>query len=160
MSAEAPTFSPDGSRALRAIFWGGLIAGTLDITAAFINSALHGRSPVWVLQSIASGLLGPKSYQGGFATAALGMALHFLIATVACTLFYAASRKLSFLTKHFIVSGLLYGVPVYAFMNLVVLPLAFPNRTAPALSVVVTQLLILVFCIGLPISVIVHHYSK
>jgi hypothetical protein len=113
-----------------------------------------------VLQLISSGLLGPKSYQGGFATAALGLGLHFLIATVACACYYAVSRKISWLTQHFIVCGLLYGVPVYAFMNLVVLPLAFPSRPAPPLSVVVTQLLILMFCIGLPISVTVHHYSK
>lgn len=160
MSAEAPTLTKEGSRAWRAILWGGLIAGTLDITAAFINSALHGRSPLWVLQLISSGLLGPKSYQGGFATAALGMGIHFLIATVACACYYAASRKISILSQHFIVCGLLYGVPVYAFMNLVVLPLAFPSRPAPPLSVVVTQLLILMFCIGLPISVTVRHYSK
>ena len=160
MTAEAPTLSMEGSTAFRAILWGSLIAGTLDITAAFINSALRGRSPLWVLQYIASGLLGANSYQGGFVTAALGLGVHFLIATVACVLYYAASRKISLLTQHYIVCGLLYGVPVYAFMNLVVVRLAFPGRPAPPLSVVITQLLILMICIGLPISAIVHHYSK
>ena len=160
MSADAPTLSIEGSNAVRAIFWGGLIAGTLDITAAFINSALNGRRPQWVLQYIASGLLGPNSYQGGVLTAALGLGIHFLIATVACACYYAVSRKFSLLTQHYIVCGLLYGVPVYAFMNLVVVRLAFPGRPAPPLSAVITQLLILVFCIGLPISVVVHHYSK
>ena len=160
MSGETPTLSMEGSTALRAILWGGLIAGALDITAAFINSALHGRSPLWVLQSIASGLLGANSYKGGFVTAALGLGIHFLIATVACVLYYVASRKISFLTQHFIVCGLLYGIPVYGFMNLIVLRLAFPGRPAPPVSAVITQLLILMFCIGLPISAAVHHYSK
>jgi hypothetical protein len=69
---------------MRAILWGGLMTGILDITAAFINSGLRGRSPQWVLQSIASGVLGSDSYKGGFRTAALGAAFHFLIAVVAC----------------------------------------------------------------------------
>jgi hypothetical protein len=121
---------------------------------------LRGSSPLRVLHYIASGLLGQKAYEGGLATYALGLALHFLIATTACACYYAVSRKVSFLTEHYIISGLLYGVPVYAFMNLIVIKLAFPGRPAAPLSVVITQMLILVFCIGLPISVIVHHYSK
>jgi len=34
-----------------------------------------------ILQSVAAGLLGDASFEGGAATAALGLALHFLIAT-------------------------------------------------------------------------------
>lgn len=148
------------SKALRAILWGGLITGILDITAAFINNALRGRSPLWVLQSIASGLLGADSFKGGFWTACLGAGLHFLIAFVACAFYYAASRKVAFLAQQFILSGLLYGVAVYAFMNLVVLPLAFPFKISYPPGALITGLLIHMFCVGLPISVTVHHYSK
>ena len=63
---------------------GGVTTGVLDISAAFVDSGLNGRSPMFVLQSIASGLLGPESYKGGLKSAALGLALHFLIAFVAC----------------------------------------------------------------------------
>lgn len=46
------------------IFWGGLIAGTLDIVAACVLAWLRGgTSPVRVLQFIASGLLGAASFQ-------------------------------------------------------------------------------------------------
>jgi hypothetical protein len=55
MVAVSQTFPSEKPKAFRAIFWRGLIAGVLDITAAFVNSGLRGRSPVWVLQSVAGG---------------------------------------------------------------------------------------------------------
>ncbi len=70
------------SRALQAITFGGLIAGTLDLTSAFIVTALRGGSHVRMLQSIASGLLGADSFTGGAATAALGVLVHFTIAFI------------------------------------------------------------------------------
>lgn len=147
-------------KAYRAILLGGSIAGTLDITAAFVNSGLRGRSPMWVLQSIAGGLLGADSFKGGFRTAVLGGALHFLIAFVACAVYCLASRKLEFLTQRFIVFGLLYGVAVYAFMYLVVLRVAFHGKISYTPAAVVTGLLIHMLCVGLPISVVIHRYSK
>ena len=51
------------------IFWGGLIAGTLDICAAFLTAWLRaGVSPIGVLQFVASGALGPAAFQGGIKT--------------------------------------------------------------------------------------------
>jgi hypothetical protein len=43
------------------------------------------------MQSIASGLLGAASYTDGAKTAILGVALHFLIATVATAVFHVAA---------------------------------------------------------------------
>jgi len=160
MSADYKAVSFYELKAYSAILWGGLVAGTLDITAAFINSGLRGRSPMWVLQSIAAGLLGPDSFKGGSRTAAYGGILHFVIAFVACAVFYLASRKLQFLTQHFIVFGLLYGVAVYAFMYLVVLRLAFGSRLTFTPAAVVTGLLIHIVCVGLPISIVIHRYSR
>ena len=82
MSAISAEFLPDKSRASRAIVLGGVAAGVLDISAAFINAGLQqGRSPMFVLQSVASGLLGSESYKGGLGSAALGTAVHFSIAS-------------------------------------------------------------------------------
>ncbi len=149
-------------KAFQVILWGGLIAGALDLTAAFVSSWLRaGVGPVRVMQSIASGLLGASSYTGGAQTAVLGVALHFLIATVATAVFYVAARRLKFLLEHAIIAGLLYGVAVYLFMNFVVLPLsAVPQRGAPPLSGRIIGLFIIMFCVGLPISVIVHRFSR
>jgi hypothetical protein len=113
------------------------------------------------MQSIASGLLGAESYTGGAKTAVLGVSLHFLIATVATAVFYFASRTLTFLVEHAITAGLIYGVAVYLFMNFVVLPLsAVPQRAAPPLSGRIIGLLIIMFCIGLPIAAIVRWFSR
>jgi len=46
-------------------------------------------------------------------------------------------------------------------MNLVVLPLsAVTFKTSHALANVVTSVLILMFCVGLPIALVVRRYSK
>ena len=143
------------------IFWGGLIAGTFDIIAACTTAWFRGgTTPIQVLQFIASGILGRESFSGGAKTALLGLALHFLIAIVATALFYFASRKWFFLIEQPVVAGLLYGVLVYAFMNFVVIPLsAVGQRPATALGRV-TGLLIIMFCVGLPIAVIVRRFAR
>jgi hypothetical protein len=160
MRAATIAASAEKPSAFRAIFLGGLIAGVLDLAAAFVNSGLRGRSPIWVLQSIASGLLGPDSYKGGFATASLGLSLHFLIATVATAVYYGASRKLKVLVRRAIVCGLVYGVAVYLFMNLIVLRLAFPLRVSNSTAAVITGLIIHMLCVGLPIALVVRRYSR
>jgi hypothetical protein len=146
------------SSALSAIVWGGLTAGVLDITAAFVTWAPKGVSPTRILQGIAKGALGPGAYQGGLKTAALGLAFHFLIAFTATTVFYLASRKIAFLIRQPITSGVLYGIAVYLFMYFVVMPLASikPALTPSAITIAV---LTHIFCVGLPISLTVRRYS-
>ena len=52
---------------------GGLVAGTLDITYACVFWALRaGTPPQRIFQSVAKGVLGPSTFKGGAATAALG----------------------------------------------------------------------------------------
>jgi hypothetical protein len=159
MATSSPTISPARSQASRSILWGWLAAGVLDLTAAFVNSGLRGRSPLFVLHTIASGLLGAEAFNGGLPTAALGVAIHFLIAFVATVVYYAASRKLPVLIRHAVICGLLYGVAVYAFMNLVVLRIAFSGRITYTLSSVVTGMLILMLFVGLPIALAIRRYS-
>lgn len=146
----------------KTIFWGGLIAGTLDISGACIVSWLRASvPPERVLQSVASGLLGAAAYTGGTKTAVLGLLLHFFIATVWTIVFYLASRKLRFLIAQPIVWGLVYGIVVYAFMNFVVIPMSrFPQRGTPTLTGRLIGLTIIMFCIGLPIALIVRRFSR
>lgn len=152
--------SPKEWKPYRIILLAGLIAGVLDIMAAVVTTLLRGRPPVRMLQSIASGVLGLNSYNGGLKTAALGLGLHFMIATGWAAIFFLASRKLTFLVQQPIVSGLLYGIAVYCLMNLVVLPLsAFPHKMAFPLSGVIIGVTILMLFVGLPIALIVRRYS-
>ena len=143
------------------IFLGGLIAGTLDLTAACVYSWIRASvSPIRVFQFIASGVLGTESFTGGAKSAVFGVVLHFLIATVATTIFYFASRAWFFLIEHPIVSGLLYGIPVYVVMNFVVLPLSQVAQRPQPMSSRLINLVILMFCIGLPIALIVRRYAR
>jgi hypothetical protein len=146
------------SKASRALLWAGLTAGALDITAACVTNFLRARmSPVRVLQSVASGLLGPGAFEGGLPVAALGLVLHFVIAFGAAAVYVAASRKLRFLVEHPIMCGLLYGAAVYAFMNSVVVPLSAVPFQIPYNWV---GLIVHLFCIGLPIGLITSKLSK
>lgn len=161
MMETSAAFSVEKSQGYRAILTGGLLAGVLDIVAACVNSGLRGVTPIRVLQSIAAGLLGADAYKGGTATAALGLVLHFFIATVAAAVFYAASRKLKWMTERAIPSGLAYGVAVYLFMSQIVVPLsAAPFKVSRTPGSVATSLAIHMLFVGLPISLAVRRYSK
>src|SRR5215471_20354762 len=132
----------------------GLIAGTLDISDALIFSYLHGATPIRVFQYIASGLIGLKSFQLGWMSVVLGVGVHYFIALTWTAVFYSASRKFTILIRRPVVSGSLYGVAVYLFMNLIALPLSgVPHATRPVtLASRVNGVLALMFCIGLTIS--------
>lgn len=160
MSASPASTSAQKPKAFQVIAAAGLIMGAMDITAAFVTAyALRGISPVRVLQSVASGLLGASAFQGGARTAALGLALHFLIATTAAAVYYAASRKLALLTRHAVISGIAYGIAVYLFMNLVVLPLSAAQPRYTALSIAI-GLTVHMLCVGLPVSLVVQRFSN
>jgi len=62
---------------LPAIFWGSVACGVLDITAALVVYGFFGIKPLRLLQGIASGLLGRRAFDGGLATALLGLVCHF-----------------------------------------------------------------------------------
>ena len=147
------------SQALRTIVLAWLIVGVLDITSAFVIATLKGTGSIRMLQGIASGLLGPRSFDGGLATAGLGLAIHFFIALVVVSVFYVASRKINFLTRQPFLSGLVYGIAVYLFMYWIVIRLVFPNAH-PSLSRDVTAVIIHITLIGLPTALVIGHFSK
>jgi hypothetical protein len=146
--------------AFAAIFWGGLACGVFDITQAFVGWGLEGARPFRILQGIAVGLLGPKSFQGGWPTAVLGGACHFLIAFSAAAIYYAASRGLRFMTSHAVISGLLYGEIVFFVMNYVVIPLSRTHRRPwTDWAFAITGLIGHPLLVGLPIALAVRHFA-
>jgi hypothetical protein len=161
-SASAASTASASSNAFLAIFWGGLACGILDITQACVAWGIQNHlSPVRIFQSVASGLLGPKSFQGGAQTAALGLFLHFLIAFIWAVIYYVASRQIGFLTARPVIAGLLYGEFVWVMMNCVVVPLSaihrWPPRTDPA-SIITGPILHTVL-VGLPIALAVSRWA-
>ena len=141
------------ARAFDTIVLGGLTAGVLDIADAFIVTMINGGTPMRVLHAIASGVLGRAAYDGGWPAGALGLALHFFIAVAAATVFYLASLKLAVLLRRPIVSGLIFGLCVWAVMYHVVLPITFGRPYAmPSVPNVLNQLGIHAVGVGLPIA--------
>ena len=138
------------------IFVAGSVSGVLDITDAFVFFGLHGIQPAKILQGIASGLLGVRSFRYGAPTVVLGALLHFLIAFSAAAIYYAAGRKMSLLTSRPIISGLLYGMMIYAFMNGFVLPCSsVVSKGSMSPASFINGVLAIMFLVGLPISLIV-----
>jgi len=150
----------ENSNAVRAVLWAGFACGVLDITAALVVYGYLGARPVRLLQGIASGLLGPRAFDGGLATALLGLLCHFFIAFGAATVYFVASRTIPVLVQHAVVSGALYGVAVYFFMNRVVLPLSAAAKRPFSLKLMIIGVVIHILCVGLPISLSVRRFSR
>jgi len=132
---------------------GGLVAGALDIVFASTFWGVKSDVPARrILQSVAAGLLGKASFEGGWATALLGLGLHFLIATSMSVAYYLVARRWPLLWQRPVLCGGGYGLLLYVIMNYVVVPLsaAGPGSKDPlwiTLSIAVHALLI-----GIPIA--------
>lgn len=134
----------------RAILTGWLTVGTVDIMDAVLMTLWRGGSPARMLQGIASGLLGPASFEGGPATSVLGLGLHYFIAFAVVTTYLIASQRYELLTRKWVPCGIAYGLGVWVFMNFVVIPLSMIHRF-PKFTLVGTTngLLIHAFGVGL-----------
>ena len=154
----------------KAILYAGALVGVLDIPAACIQVYIaSGMIPIRLLQGVAGGLLGRGSYNGGFATAALGLLMHFTMALIVATIFYALSRRVFSLPKKLlgvVIVGLLYGAAVFAVNNFGTAPLLSWVRSLYLHTPVLfkppmgwSQLVIHLFCVGLPIALVMHRYA-
>jgi uncharacterized membrane protein YagU involved in acid resistance len=144
----------------RTILSATLIAGILDALAAIIvYGAFNHFTPVAIYQFVASAVLGTTSYSGGLGTALLGLVFHFFIAFAFSWLYVRVSPSIPWLNKKPIPAGLLYGLIVWAVMNLVVIPLTkIPPSPFDIVSVIsIAWHLVLV---GLPIALITGEYAK
>jgi uncharacterized membrane protein YagU involved in acid resistance len=129
-----------------------LVAGTLDLLSALTYALLEGKNPLAVPVGIASAIW-PGAVKAGAPALMVGVLLHFLIMLVMVAVFVAAARRLSWLTAKPVASGLLYGLLLWAVMNLIVLPLRwpsiFPHITALSLAEQIFSHTVLV---GLPLA--------
>jgi hypothetical protein len=137
-----------------------LIAGTLDITDALVFYGLRGVPASRLLQNIASGLLGPSAFKGGITTALVGLLIHYTITLCWATLFVLAARRIAALRQHAVISGLIYGLLIYGVMNYIVLPMTrVASHRHPTGIALINAVAALLFCMGLPISLINRRLS-
>ncbi len=143
-----------------AILYLTLIAGTLDIITALIDFSLStGKNPAIVLQYIASAIVGRSAYAGGTDVVLVGLFFHYLIAFLFTFLFVFLFIKNKWVSHNKMVIGVLYGLFVWAVMNLIVVPFsqaAMPLNFYKALK----AMLILIVMVGLPLAFLTPRFLK
>lgn len=137
----------------------GLLAGVLDLTATSTLFIMKGGSFEKILQFIASGALGARSFEGGKKTAAAGIGFHFFIAFSVAAVYYFLRLRIPLIAADPVMTGILYGLGVHLIMSLVVVPLSAAPRRPFSVVAFLTQAVIHMFLVGLPIALIVHHLS-
>jgi hypothetical protein len=139
----------------------GLVAGTLDIAYACLFWRVKADVPALrIFQSVAAGLLGRASFEGGVATATLGLTLHFAIALAMSAVFFFAAANWGLLWRQPLVFGALYGGLIYVFMRFVVVPLsgASPGSTDP--TWIWMTVLVHMFFVGVPMALFARRTFK
>jgi hypothetical protein len=141
----------------RAIIYGGLTAGALDLIDAFVFFGMRsGARPVPILHSIAAGFVGRDAARaGGMSTAMLGLFSHFLVAFCIVTVYVIASRALPILRTQWLICGIAYGFLAYLVMTWFVVPMSNAGNGSitfalPVMPVLINGLLIHAFGVGLP----------
>jgi len=156
MEAEPVTTSPIPTRSqpLGFVLAGGLVAGTLDIVYACLFWGLKRAVSVQrILQSVAAGLLGKASFEGGGGTAALGLLLHYLIALSMSVVYYLVARRWPLLWQRPLLCGAGYGLLLYVIMNYIVVPLSAAGPGSKDPLWISLSIAIHVFLIGIPIAI-------
>src|SRR5260370_26105843 len=91
----------------KAISYAGLTCGVMDISAALVVYGLMGLKPLRLLQGIAAGILGHRTYSPAIATALLGVVVHFVIAVAAVIVVFLPTRVMPIVLSHTVRSGAL-----------------------------------------------------
>ena len=145
-------------RPLVGVLLGGGIAATLDLVYAILR---NGKGVLWTLQVVASGWLGPDSFESGWPGGILGVVSHYSTLFIAAAIYYVASRSVPALRSQAWACGALFGVMVYLFMNFVVLPLsAFPYQlTYPPMRLLEGFASHAVF-VGIPIALAIRMTNR
>jgi hypothetical protein len=159
MQTGSAGVSRQNSSVMSAVVAGGLISGTLDLTYIMTFYGFRGVPFQTIPHAIASGLLGMKSFHGGWPTAILGIALEYLITFVATLVYYVASRKLTFLMRQALLWGVLYGVAIYFFMHYIMVPLSAAPKFQHTFLTVAVDFIGHMVVIGPPMALAVKRYS-
>lgn len=109
----------------RQVLLGGLLIALGDaVFATTLWFSWSGSGLTRLFQTIAVGLLGKASFEGGVAAAVLGAALHLFMASVFVAVYALVARRVPRLLQGPLVYGPLYGIMLYVVMNFVVMPLS------------------------------------
>ncbi len=136
-----------------------LLAGSLDITAAFIHAYISkGSTPDIILKFIASGAFGKEAFKGSYGIMLIGLLFHFIIA-LGCTLvFFLLYPKLKFLHYSVLLNSLLIAIVAWVVTTQIIIPLSEIKPGVFNIEKAFIAVGILFVCIGLPISLMAKKY--
>lgn len=157
--------SPLRADALTTIALGGLAIGVLDgIFASTFYPAVLGAEFSRIWKGVATGVVGPAARTGGTEMVALGLLMHFVVATCIATTFLLLTRLLPVLLRQAVLSGLCFGLMAWAGMQFVVIPLSrIPtNKNPPPRrpEIVACELAGHAFLVGLPVALIARRSAQ
>ena len=144
----------------------GLVAGTLDITAACIQAYLKtGTTPSQVLKYVASGAVDPKTFSNDTMLATVGLLVHFTIAILFALFFFFLAKQIPSLVKYPILIGILYGVFVWSTMRFIILPYISRLNPKPivgqeAIKNAAIAAAIIVVCVGIPVVLLARRFYR
>ena len=137
----------------------GFIAGSLDISAAYIHAFLrNGTSFQTILHYIASGLVGPNAYEGGISMAALGLIIHYCIAFSCSIVYFFAYPRIAFLKYNLLVSACCIGFVAWLVTTQLIVPFSRIGARPFDLVNALIAIAILIVCVGLPIAIAAKLY--
>jgi hypothetical protein len=153
------TITPS-KNATRTILLAGFVAGTLDILAAFTQYYINtGKDPLIILKYIASAAIGKgKAYGGGTEMILLGLLFHYIIAYGLTIFFFWIYPYWNRLSKNKFITAVVYGIFAWMVTTLVIVPLSYIGKFPSDPTQATIAILILIFMIGLPLSLIIGKY--
>lgn len=153
------TASPKRSL-LATVLLAGFVAGTLDILAAFTQYYINtGKSPLVILNYIASAAFGKATaYAPGAGMQLAGLGFHYVIAYGLTVFFFWLYPRLRALSRSVALTAIAYGLFAWCVTNLVIVPLSYINKFPSNPKNMVIGALILIFMIGLPLTLFARKY--
>lgn len=147
---------------LRTIVIGGMLIFIAQAIHMWIVPVMIQETPFIVAwQYIASGALGMAAFEGGIATALLGVFFHLIISFVIAAVFVLAADRIPLLRRNLIVGSLLYGLGVFIVMHMIVTPLsATPPVLAPTLPWLMETIIEHILLVGLALGIIVQRNAN
>ena len=143
---------------IKTILLAGLLVGSLDIAAAFIDFYLAtGNGPSGVLRFIASGVFGRAAFGGGSMMIVWGLIFHYLIAYSFTVLFFWLYPRVRLMSAHPLLTAILYGVFMWICTVLIVVPLSNTPAQPLLFWKSIKAILILIFMISVPLVVIARN---
>ena len=141
---------------LRSIALGGMFIFISQSIHSWIVPTLIQKTPfILVWQYIASGALGMAAFEGGIASALLGVFFHLIISFVIAAVFILSAARIPLLRRYVIAGALLYGLGVFIVMNMIVTPLsAAPPLPAPTMPWLIEAIIEHVLAIGLSLGIL------